>query len=160
MEQVFYGGYEISTLSEMQNSTGQALINLFQLVMLWAEARPVVISRGPFQPKLLCDSIRLQYWSSCGATSRGQKLCTASKEAEWESQHTKEMGDHWGMSLTLLEQFWILRQQQDQSIIFSHAVFMLLSVKFYLYFTNKIPVASIISHLIYTDRKEMMLLVF
>jgi len=37
---------------------------------------------------------------------------------------------------------------------------MLLSVKFYLYFTNKIPVASIISHLIYTDRKEMMLLVF
>lgn len=41
--------------------------------------------------------------ASCGATQRGQKLCIASKESEWVSQHTKETGNHQGMSPILLE---------------------------------------------------------
>lgn len=61
MVQVSYSDYEISILGEIQNATGQALTTLIQLAELWEEARPDVTSRGPFQPKLFCDYICLQY---------------------------------------------------------------------------------------------------
>lgn len=61
MVQVFYSGYEISILGEIQNAIRQALTTLIQLVELCEEARPDVTSRGPFQPKLFCDYICFQY---------------------------------------------------------------------------------------------------
>lgn len=61
MVQVFYSGYEISILGEIQNAIRQALTTLIQLLELWEEAWPDVTSRGPFQPKLFCDYICFQY---------------------------------------------------------------------------------------------------
>lgn len=99
MEKVFRGGYEIFIFRETKNSTGQALISL---AVLWEKAKPDMTPRSPlrnYYAIIFVCSTRI----CCGATLRGQELCIAPKEADWESQHTQAMGNHQGMSLTRLE---------------------------------------------------------
>lgn len=100
MEKVFCGSYEIFIFRETQNSTGQAQISL---VVLWEKVKPDMTPRSPFQLKLLSNYIACSTRISCGATLRGQELCVAPKEADWESQCTQAMDNHWGMSLKGLE---------------------------------------------------------
>lgn len=100
MEKVFCRGYEISILRETQNSTGQVLISL---VVLWEKAKPDMTPRSPSNQNYYAIIFVCSTRISCGATRRDQELRVAPKEDDWESQHIQAKGNHWGMSLTLLE---------------------------------------------------------
>lgn len=140
--------YEISILWEIQNSTGQALISLIQLVMLSAEVRPDVTSRGPFQCKWCCDSIYLQLWSFLWSSTEVVHCL----QGGWVGVSAHQRNGQSLRNVTdILEQFWILRQKQGQSIIFSHPVFIAFCQ---ILSTNKTLVVFIISHSIYTDRSK------
>lgn len=58
MEKVFCGGYELFIFRETQNSASQAVISL---VVLWEKAKLDMTPRSPFQLKLLCNYICMQY---------------------------------------------------------------------------------------------------